>query len=287
MDYVDFRVIVPPKEQFAAISDQAAPAYMENYIKMFGIDLMQWAKEIGVAELIAAMDRSGVKLAVVHAEMNWGHISHALNEAARRTVAQAPDRLLGVVTIDPAVDPDPVEVLREARQWGAVGMNIQGWVLQRRITEPYFYPAYAYLQRHGMILFSHTSINYSVDRYLEYSRPLYLDQIACDFPNLKIVAMHGGWPWVSELCAVCWKHKNVYFEFGGHRPKYLVNPGSGWEPLFNYGRRILREQMLYATEWPMLDMERGIEEIKEHWPFSDEVKEGILGQNALRLLGRL
>ncbi|MEW5784312.1 MAG: amidohydrolase family protein [Bacillota bacterium] len=287
MSYVDFRVLIPPKEQFSALSEQAAPAYMENYIKMFGIDLSEWVQYIGVPELLAEMDRSGVDLAVVHAEMNWGHISRELNEAARASVAQAPDRLVGVVTIDPEVDPDPVAVLREARKWGAVGLNIQGWVYQRRINDPYFYPAYDYLQKHDMILFSHTAVNYSTDRYIEYSRPVYLDMIACDFPKLKIVAMHGGWPWVNELCAVCWKHSNVYFEFGGHRPKYLINPGSGWETLFNYGRKILSGQMLYATEWPMLDMKRGIDEIREFWPLSDAVKEGILGKNGLRLLGRL
>ena len=138
-----------------------------------------------------------------------------------------------------------------------------------------------------MILFSHTAVNYSSDRWIDYSRPIYLDKVACDFPNLKIVAMHGGWPWVNELCAICWKHRNVYFEFGGHRPKYFINPGSGWETLFNYGRRIIKDQMLYATEWPMLDMKRGIEEIKEHWPFKEDVIEGILGGNALKLLGQV
>ena len=141
MNYVDFRVLIPPREQFQVLSANETPEYMDNYMKMFDIDLSEWVAQIGVPELIAEMDRSEVKLALVHAEMNWGHISHALNEAAKTAVSKAPDRLLGVVTVDPEVDSDPVEVLREARKWGAVGMNIQGWVLRRQITDAYFYPA--------------------------------------------------------------------------------------------------------------------------------------------------
>ena len=45
----------------------------------------------------------------------------------------------------------------------------------------------------------------------EHGRPMYLDQIASDFPALRILGAHTGWPWVEELISVCYKRDNVWF----------------------------------------------------------------------------
>ncbi len=55
----------------------------------------------------------------------------------------------------------------------------------------------------------------------EHARPFYLDRVACDFPDLKLVGAHTGWPWVEELISVCYKWDNVYFGVDAWMPKYL------------------------------------------------------------------
>ena len=70
----------------------------------------------------------------------------------------------------------------------------------------------------------HTSINFIANRKIDYGRPIYLDEVACDFPDLIIVANHGGWPWVNEMIAVAWKHPNVFIEMGGISPNIYQNP---------------------------------------------------------------
>ncbi len=50
-------------------------------------------------------------------------------------------------------------------------------------------------------------------------RPIYLDRIACDFPNLKIIGSHTGYPWVEELILVCYKWDNVWFGCDAWAPK--------------------------------------------------------------------
>ena len=55
----------------------------------------------------------------------------------------------------------------------------------------------------------------------EHGRPMYLDQIACDFPALRILGAHTGWPWVEELISVCYKWDNVWFGVDAWMPKYL------------------------------------------------------------------
>jgi len=120
-------------------------------------------------------------------------------------------------------------------------------------------------------------------RTIDFGRPLYLDRVACDFPGLTLVANHGGWPWVTELVAVAWKHPTVYIELGAISPKYIARPGTGWEPLLVYGRSLLQDRVLWATDC-MLPFDRSLQEARE-LPLPPEVIDKWLGLNAATLLG--
>ena len=101
----------------------------------------------------------------------------------------------------------------------------------------------------------HTGINFTPHGPIDFGRPIWVDRVACDFPNLMIVCNHGGWPWVTESLAVAWKHNNVYLEFGAIAPKYLADPRGGWQPLPT-GCGPGHERVLLGTDWPMLRYER-------------------------------
>ena len=139
-----------------------------------------------------------------------------------------------------------------------------------------FYALYAKCQDLGIPVTIHTSINFSNDRSIEFGRPLALCEIACDFPNLTLVANHGGWPWVPELIAIAWKHRNVYIEIGAISPKYIGLPGSGWEMLLRYGNSLLQDQVLFATDC-MIPVARAVEELRA-LPLKEEVKPEVAGR---------
>ena len=71
--------------------------------------------------------------------------------------------------------------------------------------------------------------------------------MACDFPELKLILSHAGYPWVLEACLLAWKHPNVYLELAAHRPKYFTAPGTGWEPLLRFGQTTIQDKILYGT----------------------------------------
>ncbi|MEV4182417.1 amidohydrolase family protein [Streptosporangium canum] len=98
---------------------------------------------------------------------------------------------------------------------------------------------------------------------LRHERPELLDQVACDFPDLKLIACHAGWPWVTEYCAVARRHPTVYLEFGALAPKYVAKAGTGWDALFGMMRNVLRDQVLYGSDWPMMSPARAIAEWRE------------------------
>ena len=131
----------------------------------------------------------------------------------------------------------------------------------------------------------HTGINYGVTHPIRNDHPLQLDDVACDFPGLILIACHGGWPWAAEMAAVARKHPNVHMEFGGLAPKYVGAPGSGWEVMHSFMNSVLADQVLHGTDWPVMGMARALREWRA-LGLKPRVLDALLGGNAARLLGR-
>jgi uncharacterized protein len=280
---IDFRVTVPASERVSASSQEGqrgGGSYMTNYGRVYQ---GQRGSARSGDELIEAMDRAGVDLAVLQAEWASGDVN-ALNEGALRMTRRHPKRLIPYVTVNPAEYGDMIEVVKRGVDEGAKGVNLQPFAYRLHANDKRFYPLYSKCQELGLPVTVHTSINFSNDRSIDFGRPLYLCEVACDFPELKLVANHGGWPWVTEMVAVAWKHPNVYIEIGAVSPKYIGTPGTGWEPLLVYGNRsLLEDRVLFATD-SMLPFDRVIAELRE-LPLKPENLDKWLGLNAARLLG--
>jgi hypothetical protein len=267
---IDFRVTVPAAERRREETPPPQPAggrgYMSNYGRVYQ---GQRGGARSGDDLIAAMDAAGVDIGVLQAEWASGDVT-ALNDGALRLAAAHPKRLIPYVTVNPAEYGDLAEVVKAGVDRGARGVNLQPFSYRLHCNDKRFYPLYAKCQEMGLPVTVHTSINFSNDRSIDFGRPLYLCEVACDFPDLKLVANHGGWPWVTEMVAVAWKHPNVYIEIGAVSPKYIGTPGSGWEPLMLYGNRsLLEDRVLFATD-SMLPFERVISELRE-LPLKPEV----------------
>lgn len=145
---------------------------------------------------------------------------------------------------------------------------------------------YATCAELGMAVVIHTSFNFGRGLKLDFGRPLHLDQVAIDFPELTIVASHGGWPWVAEMVAVAWHNDNVYIELSAHRAKYMAKEGSGWDYLFNYGGGPLRSRLLWGSTSPYLDLEQQLSETRE-LPLCGEALSKMLDANPYELLSRI
>ena len=64
---------------------------------------------------------------------------------------------------------------------------------------------------------------------------------------------HGGYPWVLEAVLLAWKYERVYLELAAHRPKYLAEAGTGWEPLLRFGQSTIADKVLYGSGWFLLN----------------------------------
>jgi hypothetical protein len=71
-------------------------------------------------------------------------------------------------------------------------------------------------------VYVHSGINWWVDTAYDIGHPRNIDALASAFPDLRIVALHAGWPWVSDMVMVAWRHPNVYLDISAHRPAHMV-----------------------------------------------------------------
>jgi predicted TIM-barrel fold metal-dependent hydrolase len=107
--------------------------------------------------------------------------------------------------------------------------------------------------------------------------------VAVDFPELRIVAGLGGWPWVNEMVGLLRRHPNLYCDTSAHRPRYLAQKGSGWEQFLQFGNTLLQNKImtglsryLFATSFEDLIAEY------RNLPLKDSVVEKWLYGNAAR-----
>jgi uncharacterized protein len=208
------------------------------------------------------------------------------NDSIAAAVRNHPDVFLGFGSVDPHQDVKwCVEEVHRCRDLGLIGLKFQQAVQGFFPNEERFYPIYEAAAGVGMVCLFHmgtTGIGAGapggLGLRLEYCRPILVDRIAADFPNLTIIGAHPGWPWTDELLAMAVHKGNLYIDLSGWAPKYFP------PMLVQYARTLLKDKVLFGTDWPLLTVERWEKEFAE-LNFPPEVTKKIMLTNATRVLG--
>lgn len=112
---------------------------------------------------------------------------------------------------------------------------------------------------------------------LKYSNPLYLDDVAADFPDMPIILAHPSFPWQEEALSVATHKPQVYIDLSGWSPKYFP------PILVQYANTLLKDRILFGSDYPVIAPEKWVEEF-EKLPIKPEVRRLIMKENAARLL---
>jgi uncharacterized protein len=115
---------------------------------------------------------------------------------------------------------------------------------------------------------------------LKYSNPLHIDDVAVDFPDMKIILAHPSFPWQDEALSIATHKPEVYIDLSGWSPKYFP------PQLVQYANTLLQDKVLFGSDFPLLTPDRWLAEFAK-LPIKDEVRPKILKHNAARLLGLL
>jgi predicted TIM-barrel fold metal-dependent hydrolase len=202
--------------------------------------------EIPIETTIRSMDDGGVQVGLVSAW--WGPQGPLItNDEVASWVRAYPDRLLGVGSADLARPMDAVRELRRCvRDLGFRALRIVPWLWNLPPDDRRYYPLYAECIELGIpfcLQVGHTGPSCPS----EPGRPIpYLERVALEFPELRIVAGHIGYPWTSEMISLATRFPNVYIDTSAYKPRRYP------PDLVAYLRGHGRKKVLFGTNYPMI-----------------------------------
>ena len=221
----------------------------------------------------------------VDAERETGHRRYNNKEVAE-LAAEHDDILIPFASIDPAKGKMGArEARRLVEHYGIRGFKFhptyQGFYPNDRSA----YPLYEAIAEAGVPALFHTGqtgvgagMRGGNGMRLKYSNPLYVDDVAVDFPDMPIVLAHPSFPWQEEALAVATHKPNVYIDLSGWSPKYFPTI------LVKYANSLLKHRVLFGSDWPAILPDRWLSDF-EKLDIKPDVRPLILKENARRLLG--
>jgi uncharacterized protein len=224
---------------------------------------------------VKLMDRAGVAMGVV------GRVPNKLLAEIGRAY---PRRFFTLAQISPYDGMRGVrELERLVREEGIDGYRVSSLFNQVPASDRRYYPLYAKCVELDIPVRIYTAMNYANDRAYDLGHPRHLDQIAVDFPELRIVAGLSGWPWVNEMVALLRRHPNLYADTASHHPRYFGVPGSGWEMFLQFGNTLLQDKIMVGLSWEQFGLSfEEIIKLYEGLPLKEKVVEKWLYGNAVR-----
>jgi uncharacterized protein len=272
----------------AEIAADGHPSLPEHLMAASGRYFRTEGDRMPTIEAIADHYRQRRMAAVVFtvdAQTATGHPPVRSDEVARACAEHA-DVLIPFASVDPWRGAAAVDQARSLIQRSGVrGFKFHPSLQAFHPNDRMAYPLYEVLQESGMVALFHsgqTGIGAGLPGgggiRLKYANPLALDDVATDFPDLRIVIAHPSFPWQDEALAVATHKPHVHIDLSGWSPKYFP------PQLVRYANTLLRDKVLFGSDFPLLTPDRWLADF-DALDIKPEVRPLILKENAARLLG--
>jgi hypothetical protein len=191
---------------------------------------------------------------------------------------QGNDIFLPFCTVNPLLVSQPAQEFRKYIKMGAKGIKLYPSYNHFYPNESSIYPLYAMAQEHRLPVLIHTGSSVFKGSKIKYADPIYLDDVASDFPDLLLLMAHSGRGlWYQKAFFLSRLHSNLYLEISGLPPKNLLNYFPDMEKEI--------DKFVYGSDWPGIKtISSNIEAIKK-LPLAEESIRKVLYENAARVLG--
>ena len=239
---------------------------------------------VPIPDYIQKMDQAGIErsllIAVRAGDIRVPESFEVPYERVYDVCRQNPERFSGLAGVDPFRGMEGLNDLETAvNEYGFVGAHLYPHWCELPPNHRKYYPYYAKCCELGIPIMMQVGHNliYSKNRRLpSVGKPIYLDQVAIDFPELKLIGIHIGIPWTEEMISMCWKHENIYTAGDAYAPKY-------WPEAFvHYANSYGKHKVMFGTDWPVIDPIRAVDEFN-NLNFKDSSKKLVLRENAIQV----
>jgi predicted TIM-barrel fold metal-dependent hydrolase len=252
--------------------------------------------------IVKDMNAAGIDKSVLLA-VDWGLARYLgepklsieeINKVFADAAEKYPQRLIAFAGIDPRRDKAAEMVERFLKEWGMKGIKLHsaaGFYPNDKVC----YPIYEKALEYGVPVLLHTG-EVLKPLYFKYCQPIYVQEVAMDFPDLPIILAHTGGCWYSEAVAICSNATNVYLDLSVWQPR-LLRPLEFYRALRKLLDSVPWQRVLFGSDYPylklLINQERWVKAFTE---IPDSVKEqgieftaeeiaGIMGGNAAKILG--
>jgi len=197
-----------------------------------------------IDDLIRDMDEIGIDISVllpIDCTVSLG--KRMSNDAVAEMVRRFPGRLIGFAGVDPRMGKAAImELERAVKRLGLRGLKLHPCLQEFYPHDKQYYPLYEKCVELDIPITWHCGFGFGM-RHI-YGDPVYVDEVAFDFPPLRMDIAHAAWPWYEQCFMTCLARDNVYFDINAWRPKFLP------PRVIEYANTVLTHKVLFSTSFP-------------------------------------
>lgn len=276
MEIIDFR-LRPPTRGFLKSKIYSVPENRKRYTKKLGWPLVASADLQSMDLLFNEMDEANITTGVV-----VGRTTATLGAIPNADVAQIvtdhPDRFVGVGSADSSDRKTAFAMIDEILKLGLKAVNLEPGVsaVPMRADDRRLYPIYAKCEDTRLPVVIMAGGGAGPD--LSFNDPVAIDRMLADFPSLKVVCSHGGWPFVQEILGVAFRRENLYL-----CPDMYLRGLPGTAEYLAAANGFLSERILFGTAYPFCPLKPYVDWFLEQ-KLSETSLKRVLSENAKSLL---
>ena len=212
-------------------------------------------------------------------------IQRIRNEEIAEAAAENSDIMIAFASIDPHKGKrGAIEARRLIEDHGVRGFKFHPPLQNFDPRDRMAWPLYEVINDHQLPVIFHTGHSGMGSGMaggggirLKYGRPILVDDVAVDFPGMKIILAHPGWPWTDESLSMALHKPNIFIDLSGWSPRYFP------DQIVRYANGQLGRKFLFGSDFPLIPPNKWITAFDEAG-FKPEVRAPIVKENAMRLL---
>lgn len=240
-------------------------------------------------ELFAVqMNAAGIDKSIISAEDITTRAGSTIvsNEEVSHLVSLLPERLIGFASVDPKRD-DALEVLEKAfTGLGLAGLKLSPALQLFMPDSPMMEKVYKTCIKYNKPILLESGMTWMKDSPSKYSNPLLLEDVAIEYPELRMCIGHFGWPWVKETAMLILKYPNLYADTA---LLYFDSPKEFLTATFNthlgefWVDRMLYDKVMFGSTYPRIEQKRMVDAVGK-LTLRERQREMVMGLNAERFV---
>ncbi len=267
MEIIDGRVRLRTEQLLKAWTTELKP-FLKEYIGWY--KMQDRLTPIPVEEQIKQVKKVGIEKMVVcgGGKEDNDHIM---------VLAEQHDEIIPVAGVNVLNGVLPaVREIQRCCDKNVAAITISPFIAKVNANDKMLYPIYSLCELLRKPIMIHGSMHFWREAYMWHGHPRYIDEVAVDFPELKIIISHGGNGFGPSVLAVAQRHPNVYLDFSALRPKHMA------PEFIQAANTYLKKKCIFGTDYPLIEFSEQIDLWK--YALREKVWEFFFHQNILDAL---